>query len=149
MKGWNMRRRTVFFLLFVALIHVPNRPAAEQALELRGITPKVKLEEIVSGHLVELNGKFKLRVTEVTFAPGGYLGPHHHAGPGIRFVASGALTFTQGGTGKIYQAGDYFYETGSVVHTAHNNTKSPVRVVFVEVLPAEWSGSSVIPPKAY
>jgi hypothetical protein len=28
-------------------------------------------------------------------------------------------------------------------------TKSPARVVFFEILPAEWSGTSLIPPKAY
>ena len=34
------------------------------------ITSTVKLEEAVFGHLTELNGKYKMRATEVTFAPG-------------------------------------------------------------------------------
>jgi hypothetical protein len=37
---------------------------------MRGITSAVKLEEVVFGHLTELNGKYKMRATEVTFAPG-------------------------------------------------------------------------------
>jgi quercetin dioxygenase-like cupin family protein len=142
-----MRRLTL--LLFVALLCIADRPTAQQTLDMKGIKPKVKLEEVVSGHLAELNGKFKVRVSELTFEPGGYLGEHHHVGPGIRFVASGKLTFTQAGNATIYQAGDYFYESGNVVHTARNKTKSPVRVVFFEILPAEWNGPSVIPPKAY
>jgi quercetin dioxygenase-like cupin family protein len=85
----------------------------------------------------------------VTFEPGGSLGEHHHAGPGIRFVVAGKLTFVQAGKPTIYQAGDYFYESGNVVHTASNKTTSPVRVIFVEVLPTPWAGPSTIPPKAY
>jgi quercetin dioxygenase-like cupin family protein len=47
----------------------------------------------------ELNGKFKMRATEVTFAPGAHLVVHHHVGPGVRYVLSGELTFTEGGEG--------------------------------------------------
>jgi quercetin dioxygenase-like cupin family protein len=54
----------------------------------QGITQTIKLEEVVYGHLTELNGKFKLRATEVTLAPDAYLGAHHHVGPGIRYVLS-------------------------------------------------------------
>ena len=122
---------------------------AQQKVEAVGITPAVKLEEVVSGHLTELNGKFKLRVTELTFAPGASLGVHHHAGPGVRLVLSGELTFTQAGKATTYRAGDYFYESGNVVHTASNATKAPVRVAFFEVLPVQWSGPSLTPPRAY
>jgi hypothetical protein len=34
-------------------------------------TSVIKLEEVTFGHLTELNGKFKMRATEFTFAPGG------------------------------------------------------------------------------
>jgi hypothetical protein len=80
-------------LLFVALLCGTGRLAAQQTVEMRGITSVVKMEEVTFGHLPELNGKFKLRATEMTFAPGGYIGAHHHAGPGIRYVISGELTF--------------------------------------------------------
>jgi quercetin dioxygenase-like cupin family protein len=59
-----------------------------EKVEAQGITQTIKLEEVVYGHLTELNGKFKLRATEVTFAPDAYLGAHHHVGPGIRCVLS-------------------------------------------------------------
>lgn len=141
--------RHLALLLVAALLNVADQSAAQQKPDSKGIAPKIKLEEVVSGHLAELNGKFKLRVTEVTFEPGGYLGEHHHVGPGIRFVLSGKLTFTQAGKSTIYQAGEYFFESGNVVHTAHNKTRSPVRVAFVEILPADWNGPTVIAPKAY
>ena len=118
-------------------------------MEARGISSKIRVEEVISGHLAELNGKFRLRATEVTFAPEARLGVHHHVGPGIRYVLSGKLTFTQAGKATIYQAGDYFYESGNIAHTAENRTKQPLRVLFVEILPADWAGATVIPPKAY
>ena len=136
-------------LLLFAVLQFPQYAVAQEKVESIGITPLLKLEEIVSGHLTDLNGKFKLRVTEFTLAPGASLGAHHHAGPGIRLVLSGELTFTQAGKAIVYKAGDYFFESGNVVHTAGNQTKAPARVAFFEILPVEWSGPSVIPPKAY
>lgn len=134
-------------LLVVALLSEANPLAAQQNVEARGITSIVKLEEVIFGHLVELNGKFKLRATEVTFAPDGYLGVHHHVGPGIRYVLSGEVTFTEGGQATIYKAGDYFFETGNLAHTAENKTSLPLRILFVEILPKDWAAPTVIPPK--
>jgi hypothetical protein len=53
-------------LFFVVLLTVADQSVAQPKVEAKGITSKVKLEEVIYGHLVELNGKFKLRVTEVT-----------------------------------------------------------------------------------
>ena len=122
--------------------------AAQQHVEARGITSTVKLEEIIFGHLVELNGKYKLRATEVTFAPDAYLGVHHHVGPGVCYVISGEVTFTEGGQSTIYKAGEYFFETGNLPHTAQNQTNLPLRILFVEILPKDWAGPTVIPPKS-
>jgi quercetin dioxygenase-like cupin family protein len=82
-------------LLVVALLS-GDRLAAQEAVEARGITSSIKLEEIVYSHIEELNGKFKMRASEATFAPGAHLGAHHHVGPGVRYVLSGELTFTEG-----------------------------------------------------
>jgi quercetin dioxygenase-like cupin family protein len=136
-------------LLFAVLLSGADHSAAQPRVEARGVTSKVRIEEVISGHLAELNGKFKLRATEVTFAPEANLGVHHHVGPGIRYVLSGKLTFTEAGKATIYQAGDYFYESGNFAHVAQNKTKAPVRVIFIEILPADWTGATVIPPKAY
>jgi quercetin dioxygenase-like cupin family protein len=135
-------------LLFVLLLIGADRSTAQAKVDARGITSKVRIEEVISGHLAELNGKFKMRATEVTFAPGGELGAHHHGGPGLRYVLSGRVTFTEGGSSTVYQAGDYFYESGNIAHTAKNKTKSPLRMIFFEILPADWTGPTVIPPKS-
>ena len=138
--------RCALFVM-VALLGGAGCPAAQDAVEMRGISAAVKLEEIVYGHLHELNGKFKLRATEVTFAPDAYLGVHHHVGPGIRYVLAGEVTFTEGGKTTIYKTGDYFFETGNLAHTAQNKTSAPLRILFVEILPNNWSAPTVIPPK--
>src|SRR5262245_16413350 len=103
----TMKRITL--LTLAALPGGADRMAAQGTVETRGITSELKIEEVIFGHLTELNGKFKLRGTELTFAPGGYVGVHHHVGPGIRYVISGEITFAEGGQETVYKAGDYFF----------------------------------------
>ena len=55
-------------LLFIVLLSGGYRLAAQENVEARGITSVIKLEEVIFGHLAELNGKFKLRATEVASA---------------------------------------------------------------------------------
>ena len=137
--------RLLSFLLAAALGCGPS--SAQHSVEVRGISAEIKLDEVVFGHLHEINGKFKLRATEVSFAPDGFLGVHHHVGPGIRYVLSGEVTFTEGGKSTIYKAGDYFFETGNLAHTAQNKTTEPLRILFIEILPKDWSAPTIIPPK--
>jgi quercetin dioxygenase-like cupin family protein len=116
-----------------------------RVVDKKGQASTVKFESVISGHLAELNGKYKLRATETTYEPGGYIGEHHHAGPGIRFVSSGQLTYVQPNKTTVYNAGDYFFESGDISHTAYNRTNKPVVVLNFEILPADWMGSSAMP----
>ena len=141
-----MMRFTLLFLM--ALLSGANRSAAQEKVEVRGVTSVVKIEEVTFGHLSELNGKFKLRATELTFAPGGLIGEHHHIGPGIRYIISGELTFIEGGQSTVYKAGDYYYETGNIAHSAENKTNLPLRILVMEILPKDWSGPAMIPPRS-
>jgi quercetin dioxygenase-like cupin family protein len=142
----TMRRFTL--LLLVALLGGTDRGAAQEAVETRGVTSEIKVDEVVFGHLAELNGKFKLRATELTFAPDGYIGVHHHIGPGIRYVISGELTFAEGGQETVYKAGEYFFETGNLAHTAQNKTNVPLRILVVEILPKDWTAPAMIAPRS-
>jgi quercetin dioxygenase-like cupin family protein len=110
----TMRRFTI--LLLMALLGVTDRLAAQETVQTRGITSVIKMDEIIFGHLTELNAKFKLCATELTFAPDGFVGIHHHIGPGIRYVISGELTFTEEGQETVYKAGEYYFETGKHRH---------------------------------
>ncbi|MDZ4341526.1 MAG: cupin domain-containing protein, partial [Candidatus Binatia bacterium] len=75
-------------------------------------------------------------------------GEHHHVGPGIRFVASGELTFVQEGKTTTYKTGEYFYEAGNITNAAYNRSNSPVRIINFEILPTDWKGGSALPPKS-
>ncbi|HEX7914922.1 cupin domain-containing protein [Rudaea sp.] len=114
-------------------------------VEKQGQASKTKIEATVAGHLSGLNGKYKLRASEVTYAPGGFIGPHHHAGPGVRCVTAGELTYIQPDRTTIYRQGDCFFESGDVSHTAKNETGKPVVLLNFEVLPVDWSAGSAIP----
>jgi quercetin dioxygenase-like cupin family protein len=141
-----MRRFTLLFS--VVLFGGTDRLTAQETVQTRDVTSEVKIEEVIFGHLTELNGRFKLRATELTFAPDGYVGVHHHIGPGIRYVISGELTFAEGGQETVYKAGEYFFETGNIAHTAQNKTSLPVRVLVVEILPKDWTAPAMIAPRS-
>jgi quercetin dioxygenase-like cupin family protein len=135
-------------LVFMALLGAANRLAAQDQVEVRGVTSVVKIDEVTFGHLSELNGKYRLRASEFTFAPGAYIGGHHHVGPGIRYIISGELTFIEGGQSIVYKAGEYYYETGNLAHSAENKTNLPLRVLVMEIIPKDWSGSAMIAPRS-
>ena len=115
-----------------------------RTVERSGMHADLKVEQIVTGNLEELNGKYKLRVAAVTYDLGGFIGNHHHAGPGLRCVTAGTLTYVQEGETSNYGPGDCFYESGNVDHHARNNGDEPVRLLNFQILPSDWQGSSAI-----
>ena len=117
-------------------------------LETKDFGSKIKLETVVSGYLADINGKYKLRVSEATFQPGGHVGDHQHSGPGMRYVVAGELTLVEAGKSTIYKAGDSFYESGSVTNKAQNNGKVPTVVIITEIIPVDWKGGTAIQPKS-
>jgi quercetin dioxygenase-like cupin family protein len=147
-KRMEKTMRPFPLLLVSALLSGTDRLAAQQTVESRHVTSEIKIEEVLFGHLTELNGKFKLRATELTFAPDGYIGVHHHVGPGIRYVISGELTFAEGGQETVYKAGEYFFETGNLAHTAQNKTNVSLRILVLEILPKDWTAPAMIAPKS-
>ena len=142
-----MPRMLAYTTILTLAVAATVPASAQQQVERKGVTSTVKLEQVVSGYLKEINGKYKLQITETTFEPGGHVGEHHHVGPGIRYLVSGELTFTEQGKTRTYKAGEYFYEAGNIVNAASNKASSPVRVLVFEILPADLKGGSAVPPK--
>jgi hypothetical protein len=52
-----MRRFTL--LMLVALLGGTVRLAAQETVETRSVTSVIKIDEVIFGHLTELNGRFK------------------------------------------------------------------------------------------
>ncbi|MGQ0524347.1 MAG: cupin domain-containing protein, partial [Betaproteobacteria bacterium] len=118
-----------------------------EKVERKDVTGKVKIEAPLAGYLSELNGKYRLRVTETTFKPGGYVGEHHHIGPGIRVVAAGEVTRVHGGKTTVLKAGDAYYVAGNDASSNHNKGDVPAVVLVFEIFPADWKGSTAVPPR--
>jgi quercetin dioxygenase-like cupin family protein len=114
-------------------------------VDTKGLTAKIKFEQVISGPFVDLNGKFKLRVTELILEAAGYVGEHNHVGPGIRQVTAGDMTYVLPDRTVIYKPGDFFFESGDINHTVFNKTDAPMVHLLFEILPADLSGPSLIP----
>ena len=122
-------------------------PGSPVKVDTKGLVAKIKFESVLSGFLSDLNGKYKLRVTELTLEPGGYVGEHNHVGPGIRQVTSGYMTYVLPDKTVVYGPGEFFFEAGDVNHTVFNKTDTPMVHMLFEVLPADLNGPSLIPVK--
>ncbi len=135
-------KRLTLFVAFVVLFHLLGYASAQQSVERKGVASAVKLTGEDFGFLRDLNGKYKLVVTESTYEPGGYTGEHNHVGPGIRYVASGEITFVEQGKSRVYKAGDYFYEGGATVNSTFNKGSSPAVVLIFEILERGATGGA-------
>ena len=116
-------------------------------VDTKGLVAKIKFEAPLAGFLNDINGKYKLRVTELTLAPGGHVGEHNHVGPGIRQVTSGYMTYVLPKETIVYGPGDFFFESGDINHTVFNKTDAPMVHLLFEILPADHQGPSLIPVK--
>jgi quercetin dioxygenase-like cupin family protein len=141
---------TARFATACALLCLFGASAARaDGVDLKGFHGKVKAELTDLGHLSELNGKYRLRVTEVTMDPGGFMHAHHHLGPGLRCVQSGEMKYDIAGKSTIYKAGDCFTETGAVTHESSVVGSAPVVLLNFELLPdsiPEGTGSIIPAP---
>ena len=116
-------------------------------VDTKGLIAKIKFEAPLSGFLTDLNGRYKLRVTELTLDPGGHVGEHNHVGPGIRQVTQGQMTYVLPDQTVVYGAGEFFFESGDVNHTVFNKTDAPMVHLLFEILPVDLKGPSLIPVK--
>jgi quercetin dioxygenase-like cupin family protein len=133
---------------FMALVARAGEASAQTGgspvkVDTKGLVAKIKFE----GVLTDINGKYKLRVTELTLAPGGHVGEHNHVGPGIRQVTSGHMTYVLPKETIVYGPGEFFFESGDINHTVFNKTDAPMVHVLFEILPVDLSGPSLIPVK--
>lgn len=135
--------------LLVAVCWITSAGAQEAVkVDTKGLVAKIKFESVLSGFLTELNGKYKLRVTELTLEPGGHVGERNHVGPGIRLVTARDMTYVLPDKTVVYAPGDFFFESGDINHTVFNKTAAPMVHLLFETLPADLKGPSLMPVKA-
>ena len=142
--------RTFAALPLMALVARASEATAQTGsspvkVDTKGLVAKIKFEAPIAGFLSDINGRYKLRVTELTLAPGGHVGEHNHVGPGIRQVTSGYMTYVLPDKTVVYGPGEFFFESGDINHTVFNKTDAPMVHVLFEVLPSDLNGPSLIP----
>jgi len=117
-------------------------------VDTKGVTASILYEAVIAGgHIPEVRSKFKLRITEIVVAPGGYVGEHNHMGPGIRQMTEGEMEYIMPDKTMVYRPGDYFFEAGDVSHRVLNKTQQPCKHLLFEILPADVAGPSLIPSR--
>ena len=135
-------------LLLCLTVPLPGRAHDPLKVETEGVTAKILYEAPINGgHLPELTGKYKMRVTEITIAPGGHVGDHNHLGPGIRQMTLGEMEYILPEETVIYQKGDFFFETGDVSHRVNNKTGEPNTHLLFEILTLDLDEPSLILPR--
>jgi quercetin dioxygenase-like cupin family protein len=77
----------------------------------------------------------------------GRIGDHYHAGFGVRIIMAGEFTYVKGEKTTVYKAGDAFFEPGDVTPRSYNRGSRILKVMNIEILPADFRGSALIPPQ--
>ena len=140
--------RTAAMVFCFAGFVVAANAAEPIKVDTKGVTAKILYEAPISGgHLPELKGKYKLRITEISIAPGGHVGDHNHLGPGIRQMTVGEMEYIMPHMTTTYRAGDYFFETGDISHRVINKSGAANTHLLFEILPADLKGASLILPR--
>jgi quercetin dioxygenase-like cupin family protein len=135
-------------ILFLTLASLIARAAEPLKVDTQGVAAKILYEApITGGHIPELKGKYKMRITEITIGPGGHVGDHNHLGPGIRQMTAGEMEYILPDKTVIYRAGDFFFETGDISHRVNNKTDVPNTHLLFEILPMDVKGASLIIPR--
>src|ERR1017187_2530120 len=140
----------IFWMALLSGIAMIATARAEEPLRVdtQGVAAKILFEAPITGGLVpELKGKYKMRITEITIAPGGHVGDHNHLGPGIRQITAGEMEYILPDKTVIYHTGDFFFETGDVSHRVNNKTSEPNTHLLFEILPMDVKGPSLILPR--
>jgi quercetin dioxygenase-like cupin family protein len=141
-------RKTIWLVAILATSGFSAASAQQSKIDVKGFHLKPLNEAVVAGYLSELNGKYKMTVSQFTFDPGGHVGPHHHAGPGFRCVTSGEITNVEPDKTTVIRAGECYWEAGDNEHSPRNDTDKPVVGLVIELLPVSLTGTSLLPVPA-
>lgn len=105
-----MRMFFVMLVLILGSLMLSAQAQEQVKVDTKGVTASILYEAPISGgHVPELVGKYKLRVTEIAIAAGGYVGHHNHLGPGIRQMTEGEMDYILPDETVVYRAGDFFF----------------------------------------
>jgi hypothetical protein len=100
--------KAFLLMVFLALASLVLPAYAHESLKVdtQGGLASILFEATIDGgHVPELKGKYKLRVTEIAIAAGGHIGDHNHLGPGIRQMTEGEMNYIMPNETVVYRQG--------------------------------------------
>src|SRR6266567_7294743 len=97
-----------------------------------------QVRPVAAEKLPNVPGK-SLTAVVVNYAPGGKSGRHHHAGSVFAYVLSGAIRSENSATGpgKVYQAGESFFEPPGSEHLVSENASETAPASLLAVFIAD------------
>jgi hypothetical protein len=128
-QGMEKTMRRFTLLLLVALLSGTDPGAAQETVETRGIASVIKIDEVLFGHLTELNGKFKLRATELTF--NSVTSATTIAQTGTNISVGGIGDFNGDGTSDILMHQDVGTTRTDIVYKVVNNAVVSTHTIAV------------------
>ena len=131
--------------LLVVLLSLTSATGQEPVKGYQGSVAKSKLKAC-RRLLDELNDHYKLRVTELTLAPGGHVGEHNHVGPGIRLVTAGSMTYVLPDKTVVY--GPVSSRIGGCQSYRLQEDRGTDDTFPLRILPSDLKGPSFMPVKA-
>jgi len=141
-----MRWFPAMLVLIFAFSALSAQAQETSKVDTKGVTASILFEApITGGHVSELEGEYKLRVTEIAIGAGGHVGDHNHLGPGIRQMTEGEMDYIMPDETVVYREGDFFFETGDVSHRVES--PQPSKHLLLEILPIDVEGPSLILPR--
>ncbi len=90
--------------------------------------------------IAEITRTGKLRTRELVILPGGKIAVHSHdKRPVVVHVLEGELVEHRAGTKEpiVRRQGETYFEELGIVHWSENVTKSPTRVLAIDIIPAD------------
>jgi len=82
--------------------------------------------------------------TVFDFGPGAWTPRHMHSGPALVIVLEGEMTVRQGGSDKVFKAGESWTEVAGQVHQAGNTSSVKARVVSNYLVPSGEPATTVV-----
>ena len=108
--------------------------AQTSGLQIIGLEQGQSAESNLNLHV---QGPSDVLQTQLIFQPGGDTGWHHHPGPVVVVVKTGALTEQNSdGCLVVHPAGSVFFETKEEVHRAFNQTGGVVEAFVTFISPS-------------
>jgi quercetin dioxygenase-like cupin family protein len=94
-------------------------------------------QPVSSKALPNVPGK-RVTIVKVTYAPGGYTPPHHHAGSVTAYITAGAVrSQLAGGPIETFKVGESFFEPPGAVHLVSENASQTEPAELLAVFVAD------------